>query len=85
MDDKIRCQSCGMPITEEYYGTMADGTKNPEYCQFCFQDGEFTNPEMSVDEMMNSSVSYMTANLGFTEEKALHISSTIIPNLKRWQ
>lgn len=84
MDEKIRCQSCGMPITEEYFGTMTDGTKNADYCTFCFQDGEFTNPEMSLDEMMNSSVSYMTANLGFTDDKALEISSSIIPNLRRW-
>ncbi len=33
------CQCCGMPMgdTDELYGTNADGTKNDEYCKYCFE------------------------------------------------
>jgi len=87
MEDKIRCQSCGMPVSDEFanFGTMADGSKNPEYCTFCFQNGAFTNPGQTVDEMVQSSVDFMTANLGFTREKAEEMSNGIIPHLRRWQ
>ena len=87
MDEKERCQSCGMPISSDFgnYGTEADGSPVSEYCQFCFQNGGFTNPDQTVDEMVQSSVDFMTANLGFTAEKASEMSNDIIPRLKRWQ
>ena len=36
------CQSCGMPLTPEILGTNADGSKNEEYCIYCYKDGAFT-------------------------------------------
>ncbi len=32
------CQCCGMPIgdTDELFGTNADGSKNADYCKYCF-------------------------------------------------
>jgi hypothetical protein len=34
------CQSCGMPMhLEEDFGDNLDGTKNYEYCKFCFKNG----------------------------------------------
>ena len=37
------CQSCGMPMGEEaLYGTNADGSKNGDYCRYCFEKGAFT-------------------------------------------
>ncbi len=32
-------------------GTEKDGLKSKIYCSYCYENGEFTNPEMSVDEM----------------------------------
>jgi hypothetical protein len=87
MDDKVRCQSCGMPVSDQFgnFGTMTDGSKNPEYCSFCFQNGAFTNPDQTVAEMVQSSIGFMTANLGFTAEKAAEMSNSVIPNLRRWR
>ncbi len=36
------CQSCGMPLTKEVLGTERDGTKNGEFCTYCYQNGAFT-------------------------------------------
>jgi len=36
MEQKF-CQSCGMPLTEEVLGTNADGSKNKDYCMYCYK------------------------------------------------
>jgi hypothetical protein len=86
MEEKVRCQSCGMPVSAEFgnYGTEADGTPASEYCQFCYQGGGFTKPDQTVDEMVGSSIDFMTANLGFSEEQATQMSNEVIRKLKRW-
>ena len=44
------CQSCAMPLyNDEVLGTNADGSKNEDYCIYCFKDGEFTS-DMSMEE-----------------------------------
>jgi hypothetical protein len=38
------CQSCGMPMKKDpqHGGLNKDGTKNRDYCSYCYVDGEFT-------------------------------------------
>jgi Putative zinc ribbon domain len=81
-----RCQSCGMPIKDSFanFGTEADGTPASEYCMFCYQGGAFTNPTQTVDEMVQSSIDFMTSNMSFTPEMAARMSNDVIPKLKRW-
>jgi hypothetical protein len=47
------CQSCGMPLKkdEKGGGSNADGSLNTLYCSHCYQDGRFTRPDITVDEM----------------------------------
>ncbi len=47
------CQSCGMPLKSDPKrgGTYADGTKSTTYCSHCFQQGAFTMPDITVDQM----------------------------------
>lgn len=87
MDDKQRCQSCGMPISASFdnFGSESDGSPSREYCTFCYQDGTFTLPDLTVDEMVQRSVDFMTADLSFTPEMAAKMSNDVIPRLKRWQ
>jgi hypothetical protein len=44
MKNKKMCQSCGMPMNQDPQngGTNADGSKNTEYCSYCYQKGVFT-------------------------------------------
>lgn len=44
------CQSCGMPMQEEQYGTNKDGGKNDKYCCYCYKDGEFEQ-KCTMEEM----------------------------------
>lgn len=47
------CQSCGMPLKkdEKGGGTNADGTKSKMYCSHCYENGKFTMPDITVDQM----------------------------------
>ena len=87
MDNKSRCQSCGMPISAEFgnLGTNADGSLHSEYCVFCFSNGDFTNPNQTLEEMIQSSIENMTNDLQMPLEQATNLANSFIPTLKRWQ
>jgi len=87
MDNKIRCQSCGMPISANFgnLGTNADGSTISEYCLFCFKNGGFTNPSQTMEEMIESLIENMTNELRMPREQATELANSFIPTLKRWQ
>lgn len=79
------CQSCGMPMwTQDCFGTNVDKVKNDEYCCHCFQNGEFTDQKMTLEEMIDLSASIMAEKTKISEDKAKEICSSFIPTLKRW-
>ena len=78
------CQSCSMPMTEDLYGTNADGTANKEYCKYCYADGEFTTPDITMDSMIAICVPHMVAQ-GMKAEDARDLLEKTLPHLKRWQ
>lgn len=47
------CQSCGMPMKNDpkHGGSNADGSQSELYCSYCYQDGAFTQPDLTVTEM----------------------------------
>ena len=76
-----------MPIDESAanYGTEADGSASSDYCAFCYRNGEFTDPDQTIDGMVASSVDFMTTNLGFSVAEATELSNNVIRKLRRWQ
>lgn len=81
-----KCQSCGMELIKiEDYGTNADGSQNNEYCRFCFQKGEFTEPNITFEEMVNKVAHVMIAKITIPEEKAIEIAKKELSDLKRWK
>lgn len=79
------CQSCAMPMNEsaEMYGSNADGSKNEEYCKYCFENGKYTQ-NCSMEEMIEICVPHMTKQ-GMSEDKARKIMNDCLPKLKRWK
>ncbi len=73
-----------MPLAEGFMGTNADGLENEEYCVICFKDGVFTEPDLTMEEMIAKSVEHMTTVLQMPEEEAKRLAQTFIPPLKRW-
>jgi hypothetical protein len=47
------CQSCGMPLAKDELGggTEVNGTKSTKYCSHCYMNGDFTLPNITVEEM----------------------------------
>jgi hypothetical protein len=46
------CQSCGTPIDRpELMGTEKDGSKSTIYCKFCYRNGEFADPDITLEAM----------------------------------
>ena len=75
-----------MPLDASFnnLGTDADDAPVSEYCMFCYKDGGFTNPTQTVDEMVQSSIDFMTGTMDFTSEQASQMSNAVIRTLKRW-
>lgn len=76
-----------MPLSDEFanYGTNADGSPMKEFCVFCYKDGAFIQPNLTLEEMINLSVKNMTTDLKMTEERAEELARSVIPNLGRWK
>lgn len=82
---ELFCQSCGMPMnSEELLGTNSDGSKNNEYCTHCYQVGEFTTPNRTMEEMIEICVPFLIED-GTSEDKARKLLNATLPNLKRWR
>jgi hypothetical protein len=74
-----------MPMQKpEHFGTNADGSKNDDYCCFCFQKGSFTWPDATLQQMTEKLVS-MSAKMGMSEEEARAMAKKVLPQLKRWR
>lgn len=84
--DKPLCQSCAMPMDPEDYGRNADGSRNPEYCRYCFQKGKFAHDE-TLEEAIETNAGFMAKapNLNLTLEEAREMMRQALPHLKRWQ
>lgn len=87
--EKNFCQSCGMPLTDEILGTNADGSKNKEYCIYCFKDGAFTG-NFTMEEMVEFCSQFVEQ---YNQDTGQHLTSNeykevlrqYYPNLKRWK
>jgi len=83
------CQSCGMPLTDEVLGTNADGSKNEEYCMYCYRDGKFLQ-DCTMDEMIEHCAQFVNeVNMGLpqpiTKEEYIGQMKMYFPHLKRWR
>ena len=85
LPDAPACQCCGTPfdVPNMPHGTDADGTENPDYCGWCYQDGEFTG--QGLDEIIERNVPYLVQATGYTEEEAVSFMGAVLPTLKRWK
>jgi hypothetical protein len=83
MEAYIYCQSCGMPMSRtELMGTEKDSSKSTIYCIYCYRDGEFYKPDMTIREMKE----HVRAELRKSHASESVISSAIdrLPSLSRW-
>lgn len=80
------CQSCGMPLERAAdFGVGADGRRINDYCHFCFADGQFTEPEMTPQQMIERCISFLTRQTFTPEMEARTLMTNVIPTLRRWR
>lgn len=86
MENLVFCQSCAMPLTkDEDFGKNADGSKNEDYCHYCYADGAFTKNE-SMEEMIETCVPFVSSGNPYKNaEEARQKMHELFPKLKRWQ
>jgi hypothetical protein len=78
-----------MPLTEELFGTNADGSKNEEYCIYCYKDGKFLQ-DCTMEEMIGHCAQFVDeVNKGLpkpiTKEEYIAQMKMYFPLLKRWR
>jgi len=69
----------------EDFGTAASGFRVNDYCHFCFQNGAFTEPDISMRGMIDKCVAIMGKQGIMPEAQARTLMTEVIPKLKRWQ
>ncbi|MHA2347894.1 MAG: zinc ribbon domain-containing protein [Candidatus Hodarchaeales archaeon] len=82
---KPLCQSCAYPLVESDKGSEADGSRNDDYCDGCYQEGEFTEPEIKIKEMIENNIPTTVEYLKISIDEARSYLRSLIPTLKRWR
>lgn len=84
MESKRICQSCSMPLSDpELSGTEKDGSRKKYYCKYCYQNGQFTQPYLTLEEMQAHVKNKMEEMKMDTD--AINMAVSSLPNLKRWR
>ena len=83
--EKNICQSCGMPMKNMTdFGTDRDGSINTEYCHNCYEEGEFTDQGISLEEKMARKIK-IAEKLGMSKATASKLARNTLPKLRRWR
>jgi len=73
-----------MPIDKpENRGTEKDGSKSDTYCKYCYQNGAFTDPDMTMQQVLDISISEMRKQ--HLPENIIQETIRMFPGLKRWR
>jgi hypothetical protein len=77
------CQSCGVVLETNQFGTEEDGSKNQEYCFHCYRDGNFTF-KGSFEDFLEKQIDISIENFGISEDEARKHAKEKLPLLNRW-
>jgi len=79
------CQSCGMPLKKSPNGggTEADGSISKKFCAYCYEKGQFKQPNITAQQMQEL-VKGKMKEMGFPSFIASFLSKGI-PKLERWK
>ena len=79
------CQSCAMHMNEDaLFGKNADGTKNEDYCCYCYPNGDFGVDE-TMEEMIETCIPFRVPQVYPDAETARKEMLQYYPTLLRWK
>jgi hypothetical protein len=64
-------------------GTEKDGSASSNYCKYCYRDGAFINPGMTLDEMQKLCIEKMKEQ--HIPEDIIKSAMAMLPTLERWK
>ena len=80
---ELYCQSCGMPLEDEFLGRDSDCALNEKFCKWCYDEGHFLS-DCTMEEMQEQCVSIMVQQ-GVEESAARQHMVSVLPQLERWK
>lgn len=79
------CESCAMPMDRpQDFGTDAEGKPVAEYCTFCYRNGAFVEPRLTLDGMIRKAAGAMAQRGVMAEAGARTFLASVLPEMKRW-
>jgi len=73
-----------MPLDDpELLGTEKDGSKSCEYCKYCYENGAFTHPGITVEKMASRIISVLEHDKA--PEDIIEAAVSRLRTLKRWK
>jgi hypothetical protein len=90
MKENKFCQSCAMPLNlggQDVRGTEKDNSPSLKYCSFCYQKGQFLDPEITFEEMLKRGRAGIASGKGNPIMKWLIQSSypMTLKRIERWK
>ncbi len=82
MARKQFCQSCSMPLDGKVNGTEKDGSLSQKYCSMCYENGEFRDPDLTLEEMTKI-VDRVLTKKGWGRIRRF-FARGYLPKLERW-
>lgn len=79
------CQSCGMPLSENVKGTNLDLSLSDDYCKFCYQEGDFVIPDLTLEQQIERLTKIAMERMNMDESMARKLAENNLPHLKRWK
>ena len=77
------CQSCTLPLNQiADRGTEKDGSPSNIYCKYCYKDGAFTDPDLTMDQMKVIVSTEMHKQK--LSDALIRQSIEMLPHLQRW-
>ena len=86
MEKFLQCQSCGMTFDEQHKKFIAkekDGSDSI-FCTYCYKDGEFIDPNATMEDMIEIAVPHFARKTG-NEETARKYMTEVVSCLSRWK
>jgi len=75
-----------MPLGKpEDFGTDRAGYRVHDYCHYCFTNGAFTEPEISMQAMIDRCVGIMAQQGIMPDAQARALMTDVVPKLRRWR
>ena len=81
-DKKLVCQCCGMELDDSIMSREKDGTKNQDYCQWYYTDGNFTYSKK--EDLIDFCVEHLSSE-NWSKESVREYMTSLLPTLKHWK